>query len=65
MIDLGSKPLSQVLGPIQDGRIIDKPNVEDYEKAKKKKRKRKPFSDLIYLPPRPNQNLEVITYGEC
>jgi len=66
LIDLGSKPLSSVLGPVQDGRVIDRPNLEEYEKAKKKpKKKSKPFSDLIYLPPWPNANLEVITYGEC
>jgi hypothetical protein len=65
MMDLGSKPLSQVLGPVQDGRIVDQPNSEELEKAKKKKKKKKPFSDLIYLPPRPNANLEVLTYGEC
>ncbi len=67
MIDLGSKKLKTVMGPPSSptAKIIDNPNQEDFKNARKKKKKQKPFSDLIYLPPRPNENLEVITYGEC
>jgi hypothetical protein len=67
VIDLGSKPLSSVLGPEFGGRVGDKQNNEDLEKApkNKKKKKSKPFSDLIFLPPRPTKNLEVVTFAEC
>ena len=68
IIDLGAKPLSAVIGPVNSGKIEDRPPTDpdtEAQQPKKKKRKEKPFSDLVFLPPRPNENLDVITYAEC
>ena len=63
IIDLGSKPLQTILGNADGGKVGDRPEPGD--KPQKKKKKRKGFSDLMFLPPRPSDNLEVITYAEC
>ena len=60
IIDLGSKPLSAVIDNISDQKVADKPQNDS-----KKKQKKKQFSDLLFLPPIPNDSLEVITYAEC
>lgn len=66
ILDFGAKPLSQILSPMSNPRVIDRPNPADLEKAKKKNvKKMKSFSDLTYLPPRPTKQLEVLTYAEC
>lgn len=63
-IDMGEYPIVKVFNkkPMVDYHDMENNSVKSESKEKEKKKK---YSDLTFLPPRPSKYLDVITYSEC
>lgn len=72
IIDLGEYPIASVFNKRRKQRFDDLENQSDsvsengsVKSQIPEKKKRQKYSDLSFLPPRPNKYLDVITYSEC
>lgn len=60
-IDLGEYPIAKIYNKKKKKDISDIENQNNDEKKGAKKQK---YSDLMFLPPKPNKYIDVITYSE-
>lgn len=67
-IDLGEYPIAKVFNKKKKSEINDlevQSETSSQRPPNAKKQKKEKYSDLSFLPPRPNKYLDVITYSEC
>ena len=65
-IDLGEYPISKIYNKKKKNKENDKDkDIESQNHTDKKEVKKQKYSDLMFLPPKPNKYIDVITYSEC
>ena len=64
IIDMGEYPIAKVFNK-KSKTMFDEIKEDGTATHQTEKEKKEKYSDLTFLPPRPNKYLDVITYSEC